>query len=120
MKARIRTIKNKLRPYVQWTLIVSEAVAFAVALAGFLPSVPLLDSDTAFRIAVAIASGGVVLVAIFARWDDDRPLNQTQLGQVQEEATARASELDAENPLNETQREEVEREATVKALLFGD
>lgn len=120
MKVRIRTIKNRFRPYVQWTLIVSEAVAFAVALAGLFPTIPLLDSDTAFRVAVAIASGGVVLVAIFARWDDDRPLNQTQLGEVQEEATARASKLDEESPLNETQREEVQREATVKALLMGD
>ena len=120
MKARIRTIKNKLRPYVQWTLIVSEAMAFVVALAGLFPFVPILDGDTAFRVAVAIASGGVVLVAIFARWDDDRPLNQTQLGQVQEEAIDKASKLDEESPLNDIQKEEVKRESMVNALLMGD
>ncbi len=120
MRPRLKRVKNTLRPYVQWALIIFESIAFGVTLVGFTPGNPFLDRDMALRIAVAAASFGVVAVAIFAKWDDDRPLNLTQMGEVQQEAKNQASLLDETRPLNETQKDQVKREAIVNALIFGD
>ena len=120
MRTRFKRAKNTLRPYVQWGLIICELIAFGVTLVGFTPGNPFIDRDLALRVAVALASFGVVAVAIFAKWDDDRPLNLTQMGEVQQEAKNQASQLDAVHPLNETQKDQVKREAIVNALIFGD
>ena len=77
-------ITGRLRSVVQWVFIGCEFVAFVVAVLGLVPGVPsFLSSDVTLRIAIAFASFGVFLVAIFNRLDDDRIFGPIQMYQLE-------------------------------------
>lgn len=77
-------VTGKLRSVVQWVFIGCELVAFVVAVLGLVPGVPtFLSNDVALRVAIAFASFGVFLVAIFNKLDDDRMFGPLQMYQLQ-------------------------------------
>ncbi len=75
---------ERLRPIAQWAFVVCELTAFLVAVVPLIPITPDFLSDVlTLRVAVACASFGVLIVAVFNILDDDRifsPLQSHQLG----------------------------------------
>ena len=77
-------ITGRLRSVVQWIFIGCEFVAFVVAVLGLVPGVPtFLSNDVTLRVAIALASFGVFLVAVFNKLDDDRLFGPLQMYQLQ-------------------------------------
>ena len=76
-------IAGRLRSVVQWVFIGCEFVALVVAVLGLVPGVPtFLSNDVTLRVAIAFASFGVFLVAVFNKLDDDRLFGPLQMYQL--------------------------------------